>query len=182
MYHNNLYCSKIYSTVCHLTHYHGYQTDCKSPLGFEDGRIKDAQLSASSYYHFFYIKRQNVDMKPKFARLNGPLAWCCPPTQSQQCHLTVDLGRVANISGIATQGIDGVGHYYVKTYKIRFGTDGVHWEHLGKNDTEKGKEKVSLLNVLLISEDIGCNPCLLQLQRITKRMYTKLGGHCRDFV
>ena len=55
-------------------------TDCKKPLGLENGGIKDSQLSADSYKSYMWISRRNLsgtyNMKAKHGRLNNKLAWC----------------------------------------------------------------------------------------------------------
>ncbi|KAK3725004.1 hypothetical protein QZH41_017484, partial [Actinostola sp. cb2023] len=104
---------------------------CNSSLGLEDGRIKDSQLKASS----FSQNNKQQDMRAKYCRLNGHLAWCPDTFQSW---LTVDLGRVAMVTGIATQGYEGLyNHYYVRSYKVEYSHDGSNWKYITQNNSEK---------------------------------------------
>lgn len=84
-----------------------------------------------------------MHMKPEYARLNDDLAWCCAGGRAQECYLTVDFKSVVNITGIATQGIEGVSDYFVKEYRMVYGHDGIHWSRFNDSVLNKDQEKVS---------------------------------------
>lgn len=92
---------------------------CLSPLGMEDGRIKDSQLKATSY--------RNGLVAPKYARLNqseGHGGWC--PNQAPFVNDTgpiytqfiqVKLKASVRIKAITLQGraggVEKVNHYWI---------------------------------------------------------------------
>ena len=103
---------------------------CNSPLGLQDGRILNSQISAPSYFQHFYIGNGNtVNLKPEYARLKNTLAWCSPTKRnSNSTYIEIDLRQGINISAIATQGYMGINSYYVKQYKIAHSSDRVTWK------------------------------------------------------
>mgnify|MGYP002259956231 CR=1 FL=1 len=94
-------------------------------LGMESGSIADSQIIASSMF--------NVYHKPARARLHtkelglstGTGGWSSLTNDLNQW-LQVDLGKITNVTYIATQGRN---HYspsqWVKKYKIQFSDEGV---------------------------------------------------------
>ena len=54
-------------------------------------------------------------------------------------HLTIDLENVMIVSGMATQGIEGVLDYYVKKYSIQTSVNGSYWEavYSDQNSTDQ---------------------------------------------
>jgi len=89
----------------------------------EDGRITDAQITASGSYPNAAV------CLPQYARLNAPLAhaWC-PKTTSDTEHLQVDFGSVKTVTQVATQGRPGTTHaQYVKTFSLSFSNDSTTW-------------------------------------------------------
>ncbi|XP_031574335.1 uncharacterized protein LOC116308106 [Actinia tenebrosa] len=99
-------------------------SDCDTPLGMENNRIDDSQVTASTFHEEF---------PPHEARLNGPSAWCAGDL-SGEVYLQVDLQRLSLITAVATQG------FYpdpkkislrlgsVSKYRITFSDDGTLWE------------------------------------------------------
>ncbi|XP_015780645.1 PREDICTED: coagulation factor VIII-like [Acropora digitifera] len=104
--------------------------DCTTPLGLEDFRIHDSQLTAQSHYESFSIGGgKSVDTEPKCARLNkNNCAWCAPRGNGQ--YLQVDLRRNFIITGIATQGFEALSDYYVKRYKVSHSRNGHTWSRI----------------------------------------------------
>ena len=107
-----------------------YLVDCTTPLGLEDLRIHDSQLTAQSHYESFSIGGgKSVDTEPKCARLNkNNCAWCAPRGNGQ--YLQVDLRRNFIITGIATQGFEALSDYYVKRYKVSHSRNGHTWSRI----------------------------------------------------
>lgn len=107
-------------------------SDCVEPLGMEDGRIRDSQLTASSSY-------QPSLVGPSKARLHSELgggAWCprsqvSDQTQAQEW-LEVDLEEDHVITGLVTQGrfAHGLGQEYAELYMLQFWREGQErWEN-----------------------------------------------------
>lgn len=97
-------------------------TGCANPLGLENRKIKNSQLS--SYSHF-------DDWEPFRARLNNAKAWCSDSNDHLHEYLQIDLLTVRHVSAITTQGVN-TGFplylsYYVKTYMIKYSYDGRTW-------------------------------------------------------
>ncbi|KAI8505144.1 hypothetical protein Bbelb_172530 [Branchiostoma belcheri] len=94
------------------------------PLGVESGAIPDAQMTASSEY--------NGDQGPRRGRLytvadgGGIGAWCVKTNDGNQW-LQVDLGKLAEVWGVVTQGRFRDYKQWVTTYKLSFSTDGNTW-------------------------------------------------------
>ena len=102
--------------------------DCLSPLGMEDGRIKDTQIKATSYL--------NDTARPKYGRLNekGGFGGWCPerinrtgPFFTQ--FLQVNLNVMMRIRAITTQGREG-GEERVEQYWINYRRNGDSWKWL----------------------------------------------------
>ena len=112
---------------------------CNKPLGLENGSISDTQISATSYYKYFYVGHgRSQHLEPRYARLNNQFAWCCP-SSGKENYLTIDLKGVVNISGIATQGLEGISDYFVTSYRIVYGTDGKQWHYFKQTGSDKEK-------------------------------------------
>ena len=113
---------------------------CVSPLGMEDGRIKDSQITASSV-----LKERSPH--PWLARLNRNIpqwgAWCPDITGGNRTeknydqYIQIDLVNLTKITGIATQGRSySGGREYAKDYKISYIRDGGIWNfYQEKNKT-----------------------------------------------
>lgn len=95
-----------------------FSLDCLSPLGMEDGRIKDTEIKATSYL--------NDTARPKYGRLNekgGFGGWCSKrinrtgPFFTQ--YLQVNLNIMMRIRAITTQGREG-GNERVERYRIHY--------------------------------------------------------------
>ena len=85
------------------------------PLGLADGRVEDAQMTASSSY--------GSARPPEDGRLNGSNYWAVSdPNALVQHWIQVDLLTPKFVTGIQTQGAENYGHW-VKTLKIKYGYD-----------------------------------------------------------
>ena len=97
---------------------------CDSPLGMEDSRIKDDQISALTWLYF--DKSYTRYYRPHFARLNykkGGGGWCSEEHERYPGqYLEIDLGVDRKITSIGTQGRHG-GNEWVDEYGIIYKRD-----------------------------------------------------------
>ncbi|XP_036000168.1 discoidin domain-containing receptor 2 isoform X1 [Fundulus heteroclitus] len=120
---------------------------CRYPLGLEDGRIKDEDLTASSQWY--------DTTGPQHARLNcegGDGAWCpkgqLEPSDSQ--YLQIDLRRLTFLTLIGTQGryARGLGKEFAREYGLNYSRDGQLWKtwrnRLGKEVLEGNKNTYAI--------------------------------------
>ena len=129
-------CEKSYlETFLVLIYKYLYCVACDSPFGLEDGRIKDGQLSASSYVSSMYVSKlkRSYNTVAKYGRLNGSIAWCgLGPYKDVRpvSYFQVDFEKPVIITGLATQGLTRsmwLRPYYVKTFTLGFSVDGANW-------------------------------------------------------
>lgn len=111
-----------------LTHTDG-QIDpahCRYPLGMEDGRIKNDDITASSQWY--------DSTGPQYARLNreeGEGAWCAAgqlqPSDVQ--YLQIDLRQLVFLTVVATQGryARNSGIEFARKYRLEYSRDGHRW-------------------------------------------------------
>ncbi|XP_062310050.1 discoidin domain-containing receptor 2 [Osmerus eperlanus] len=99
---------------------------CRYPLGMEDGRITDNDITASRQWH--------ETTGPQYARLNredGNGAWCpADLLQPSDTHyLQVDLGRLTFLTVVATQGryARRTGEEFARWYRLNYSRDGLIW-------------------------------------------------------
>uniref|UniRef100_H2MRX7 Discoidin domain-containing receptor 2 n=1 Tax=Oryzias latipes TaxID=8090 RepID=H2MRX7_ORYLA len=100
---------------------------CRFPLGMEDGRVKDKDITASSKWY--------ETTGPQFARLNredGDGAWC-PEGQLQHSdtqYLQVDLSVLTFLTLVGTQGryARGLGKEFARAYRLNYSRDGLTWK------------------------------------------------------
>ncbi|XP_028395369.1 uncharacterized protein LOC114519442 isoform X2 [Dendronephthya gigantea] len=95
--------------------YTGFCNISEVPLGIEDGRIKNFQMSSSTDKNGF---------SPSKGRLNGADSWR-PTNNDQNQWLQVNLGKKEFVTAIATQGSGNAS--WVETYSLSYG---VHKENL----------------------------------------------------
>ena len=93
---------------------------CTNPLGLEDERVQNSQLSSYTY---------DEGWAPFNARLNAGGAWCSDTNDVNHEFLQIDLLNVQHISRIATQGVLNSLwiSYYVETFEIEYSYDGTKW-------------------------------------------------------
>lgn len=123
-----------------------FSLDCLSPLGMEDGRIKDTQIRATPSL--------NDSARPKYGRLNekgGFGGWCPRPINETgpffTQYLQVNLNIMMRIRAITTQGREG-GEERVERYKINYApnrTNLYSWKWLR---SESGLAKVRSVDLL----------------------------------
>uniref|UniRef100_A0A8C7EYA3 receptor protein-tyrosine kinase n=1 Tax=Oncorhynchus kisutch TaxID=8019 RepID=A0A8C7EYA3_ONCKI len=99
---------------------------CRYPLGMEDGRIKDHDITASSQWY--------ETTGPQYARLNreeGDGAWCpaglLQPSDTQ--YLQIDLGQLTFLTVVGTQGryARNSGKEFARMYRLNYSHDGQLW-------------------------------------------------------
>ncbi|GAB1285630.1 Coagulation factor V [Apodemus speciosus] len=99
---------------------------CSTPLGLEDGRIQNKQISASSFKKSWW-----GDWEPSLARLNAQgrvNAWQAKANNNKQW-LQVDLLKIKKVTAIITQGCKSLSsEMYVKSYSIQYSDQGVTWK------------------------------------------------------
>ena len=109
-----------------------------SPLGMEDGRIQDSQLTASSH--------ANVNVAPAKARLNHGAgigdAWH-PRVFTTNEWIQVDLNVSTAVTGLVLQGRDKDNNrlQYVTKYRVQY-SDATSWIWI--RDVDKLDAKVNL--------------------------------------
>ncbi|KAI5615245.1 discoidin domain-containing receptor 2, partial [Silurus asotus] len=99
---------------------------CRYPLGMEDGRIKNDDITASSEWY--------KTTGPQYARLNreeGDGAWC-PAGQlhpSDVQYLQLDLRQLTFLTVVATQGryARSSGNEFARKYRLTYSRDGHRW-------------------------------------------------------
>ncbi|XP_053509953.1 discoidin domain-containing receptor 2 [Ictalurus furcatus] len=99
---------------------------CRYPLGMEDGRIKNDDITASSQWY--------ETTGPQYARLNreeGDGAWC-PAGQLQPSdvqYLQLDLRQLTFVTVVATQGryARSSGNEFARKYRLTYSRDGHRW-------------------------------------------------------
>ncbi|XP_039383519.1 venom prothrombin activator pseutarin-C non-catalytic subunit-like isoform X2 [Mauremys reevesii] len=110
---------------------------CSLPLGMENGEIKNAQITASSYKKSWYNS-----WEPSLARLNqeGRVnAWQAKSNNNQQW-LQIDLLKAKKITAITTQGCKSMStEQFVKTYVILYSDEGTEWKPYMDESTSVGK-------------------------------------------
>jgi len=96
------------------------------PVGVADGRIRDHQMTASSV---------GYGCEPHYARLHKASGeqwcWCCDESAKHdlQQWLQVDLGHVASIGGVQTQGGDKDGWEEAPShFELHLSNDGKQWQ------------------------------------------------------
>ena len=100
----------------------------------ESGKIPDNAITASSFY--------NSNYKPAYGRLNrviGTCAWTSTTRGRTNSWFEVDLGQLAAVKGIATQGSCKAYAEWTTSYTVSYGTNGKKWIYY----QESGKKKVS---------------------------------------
>lgn len=98
---------------------------CSAPLGMQNGKIPDAQITASSNYYY---------TPPHFGRLHRQLtntyvsAWCSQGDNLIGGFLQIDLGSIKWVTKIATQGRVHSISMWVTGYTLSFSNTTDTWE------------------------------------------------------
>lgn len=111
--------------------------DCKTPVGLEDRRITNQQMSASSHWNNHYAF--NARLNNKAENHGGQFNWggWCTDKEDKNQYLQVDLGRVRSVSGVATQGY--MAEMYVSKYHLNYSTDGLTWRSYRERGESRSK-------------------------------------------
>lgn len=107
-------------------------SDCDAPLGSEDGRIANQEITASSY--------SSTSYGPWKARLHQNSGSWCSKYRNQKQWLQFDFGAVTVVKHIATQGYHTSTQYFVKSYSVSYGNNGFSFKYY----QEGGRTKVRL--------------------------------------
>lgn len=89
---------------------------CNRPLGLQNRRLKNNQITASSSYPGLPTWR---------ARLHHAQAWCARYNNHNQW-IKFDFVSVTKVTGVAVQGRSNA-HQWVTRYLLYFSQDNVHW-------------------------------------------------------
>ena len=99
---------------------------CKDPkaLGFEEGIIKDSQITASSEYTQEYVaKNGRLNFQGQVGR---EAAWAAKSNDDQQW-LQVDLQHEVHLTGISSQGRGNCTYdEWVKSYTVSYSSNGTY--------------------------------------------------------
>ncbi|XP_015760737.1 PREDICTED: uncharacterized protein LOC107339904 [Acropora digitifera] len=103
--------------------------DCAQPLGMENRKVKNDQITASNYLKNYepYEGRLNI---------NGGRGWQAEYTRKKKEYLQIDFKREVNITGVATQG-QSTSNLFVKQYKLSTSDDGKKWIKYTENGTSQ---------------------------------------------
>lgn len=107
----------------------------------QSGKIPDNAITASSFYDHSY--------KPGNGRLNvnkGMCSWTTTEKERSNSWFQVDLGRLAIVTGIATQGSCRASAEWTKSFSISYSNDAKKWTDY----KESGYKKVSLYAYTLV--------------------------------
>lgn len=97
----------------------------------ESGAIADSQLTASSEYDVYHApKRSRLHTREISTLARG--AWSSLTNDANQW-LQVDVGKVKNVTHIATQGRNTYSPFqYVTKYKLQYSNDGLTFQFYKK--------------------------------------------------
>ncbi|XP_031573510.1 lactadherin-like [Actinia tenebrosa] len=109
---------------------------CESPLGMEDGRIQNSQITASSYFdkRFYpWLARLNLE-----ATLEHQGSWTAGQKMVGE-YIQIDLGRMYKLTKVATQGrVPADWHtQWVTKYSLAYRADDPTWTDYKENDIIK---------------------------------------------
>uniref|UniRef100_A0A8C6CT12 Coagulation factor V n=1 Tax=Moschus moschiferus TaxID=68415 RepID=A0A8C6CT12_MOSMO len=100
---------------------------CSTPLGMENGKIENKQITASSFKKSWWGNY----WEPFLARLNAQgrvNAWQAKANNNNQW-LQIDLLKIKKITAIVTQGCKSLSsEMYVKSYTIHYSDQGMDWK------------------------------------------------------
>ena len=124
-----------------------YTVGCSSPLGLEDKRIRNFQLSSYTHYKNWDAYR---------ARLNNNKAWCSNENDIKFEYLQIDLLKVRHVSAIATQGTESgfviKSSYYVETFMVKYSYDGTTWFYYEASNGADVVSDTSIVPILVLSQ------------------------------
>ncbi|KAL9955598.1 hypothetical protein ACROYT_G036941 [Oculina patagonica] len=112
----------------------GETEKCKKILGMQNYQIPDSSLTASTSYNVNSMGPANGRLH--FQAKSGQYGAWAVSTNDQFQWFQVDFGNFAKVTGLATQGRQD-GGWWVKTYSLSFGYEGVFFEDYKENDVKK---------------------------------------------
>ena len=112
-----------------------FAATCGGPLGMENGRILDRQLSASSAWDDNTLRYGSSRARLRMA--SWPPGWNAKKNDPNPW-LQIDLGSIKTVTGVATQGYGASQtKEWVKTYSVLTSSDGKNWETYKVGNKEK---------------------------------------------
>ena len=108
---------------CFVVLFHRKARFCTSPVGMQNGRIKNRAITASSYHNHFHAPWLARLHRRKHGRFVG--SWAARHNNHHQ-FLQVDLGRTMKITGINTQGRYDASQW-VTAYYVLYSSDGMYF-------------------------------------------------------
>jgi len=114
---------------------------CDAPLGMESRKVRDNQITASTY-------STGINMKPYNARLNNNGAWCVKKMENYVVNkrsyhlpsefLEIDLLSEKYIDGFATQGHPSANlDRWVTGYIVHYSNDRFSWDVISAEERER---------------------------------------------
>ena len=105
---------------------------CDKALGMQNGRIRNTQLSASSFYGGLAPRNGRLHFRRSGSRLG---AWCALYNTRYQWY-QVDFGRCMRVIKIATMGRQDY-RQWVTQYYIEYSVDGGNFAEYKENSNRK---------------------------------------------
>lgn len=96
---------------------------CTNPVGMQNGKIKNGQITASSMFNQFHAPWLARLHRAKHGRYIG--SWSSRHNNHNQW-LQVDLGKTMKVTGINTQGRQDL-HQWVTAYYVFYSLDGMYF-------------------------------------------------------
>ncbi|KXJ14557.1 Lactadherin [Exaiptasia diaphana] len=110
-------------------------TSCTSPLGMQDGTIKDNQITASSSYSSIHAPK-NGRLHKQNAPGVGYGAWSALNRRINDEYIQVDLGMEKVITMVATQGRQDCCAQFVTKYSLSYSNDASNWKSYTEDCTK----------------------------------------------
>ena len=102
---------------------------CPNGLGLESGSAIPIGMTISA-------SSEESGKPAASARFNNTSAWCASTTNDDQ-YLSVDLGKLATVTGIAIQGDPTGTNNWVKTFSVKYGTSTASMATYKQDGTDK---------------------------------------------
>ncbi|XP_072035554.1 uncharacterized protein [Amphiura filiformis] len=108
---------------------------CQDRLGVEDGRISDAQITASTESGGAYHGANNARLN-RVAQAGTTGAWSAGVKNVNQW-IEADLGHPTRVTGVLIQGrADGCCLQWVTKFKVKYSNNGDYWTSVQQTDGE----------------------------------------------
>ena len=126
------------STVTSFKGFTPPQIKCQDPLGIESGTVPSTAIAASSQYNPYYGPDRGRLRKQ--AEGSYGAGWAAQYNDAKQ-FLQFDLGKVAKVTAVATQGRSDA-NWMVTSYTLAYSVDGGSFTPYGEGD---GQARISPL-------------------------------------